>query len=453
MVAENIVTFNLEGSLWFAFKVFTIDNRASLKSLSQRTSASSITKCLKSLNAFLKSGLEFNISSSLPGVLPVPVLALTRTPLLVESISGTTLDWTSVKFSLATLTKAFEIFGFNPTSSTRENLDPKLNRVSLFFNSSRLLKSFHDSGSQIKLYNELNKRDPSATVSTFEAFKGVPETSESHVDDLIVSMKTTDFEDQITPYLHRITNKTNVLFVNAPLGSLDSSIKRIWRADSGSVPNIFQAVTTYGLINSTNFDVKYTLPGKMFISAFPSSEKLKNFVRKQELYYPGDILVPSLIKDLIDIPLINAQYCPFKDLFKLQVERLVVDACLNPLGQLLSFDVQALRDTTALNKVIETIIDEAVIAIKASPWFKAVVNSDKTAISVIDRQRLFAIVKQSAKQYGYGSSDMLPDFATNYIVRNSKSRHHAAPVNNLLRNLLISKRRSQQEQNEIPIVK
>ncbi|KAG7813476.1 hypothetical protein KL921_001022 [Ogataea angusta] len=325
--------------------------------------------------------------------------------------------------------------------------------VQLLFSNSRLFRRFIEAGSTIKYTNSLTPGNPVAKEFQFKALERLPETPSSNVDDLIVCMSTLKLEEQILPYVSRISNDSNILFVNPPLGSIQATLDRLWPRSSEMRPNVFQAVTTHVLSGPSSFDVNHIKAGKLLISAYPSKQSLESFVSSQSTFFPADTVVPSVVKGLLNNRILQATYCPLKDVYQVQVEGTVVDCCLNALGQVLNFDLGSLGYTNSVERIVSDIVDECIQVLQSTRHYRVLHRYDPSMTRLLKKERLMMLVKELAEQHGFNHQQSIPSYATSYIVNSAKQQRQATPVNSLLNNLLISKRELEHREAELPFVK
>ncbi|KAG7741891.1 hypothetical protein KL923_001146 [Ogataea haglerorum] len=338
-------------------------------------------------------------------------------------------------------------------AQAKRTLDPQEFNVQLLFNSSRLFRRFTEAGSRIKYMNKMTPGNPTAKELQFKALEKLPDTPGVNIDDLIVCMSTLKLDEQILPYASRISKDTNVLFVNPPLGAIQATLDHLWPRSSDLRPNVFQAVTTHVLSGSSNFGVNHIKAGKLLISAYPSKQSFESFVSAQSTFFPADTVVPSIVKGLLNNRILQATYCPLKDVYQVQIEAMVADCCLNALGQLLNFDLGLLGFTESVERIVSDIVDECIQVLQSTSQYHLLHGYDPSMTRLLKKERLMVLVKELAEQHGFNHQQSIPGYATSYIVNSAKQQRQATPINSLLNNLLISKRQLEHRQTELPFVK
>ncbi|KAG7884217.1 hypothetical protein KL938_002089 [Ogataea parapolymorpha] len=338
-------------------------------------------------------------------------------------------------------------------AQAKQTLNPQAFNVQLLFNNSRLFRRFTEAGSTIKYINKMTPGNPVAKELQFKAFENLPDTPGLNIDDLIVCMNTLKLEEQILPYASRISKDTNILFVNPPLGAIQAALDHLWPRSSDARPNVFQAVTTHVLSSSSNFDVNHIKAGKLLISAYPSKQSFESFASSQSTFFPADTVVPSVVKGLLDNRILQATYCPLKDVYQVQVETTVADCCLNALGQLLNFDLGSLGYTESVERIVSDIVDECIQVLQSTSHYRVLHRYDPSMTRLLKKERLMVLIKELFEQHGFNHQQSIPGYATSYIVNSARQQRQATPVNSMLNNLLISKRELEHRESELPFVK
>ncbi|KAG7892986.1 hypothetical protein KL936_001160 [Ogataea polymorpha] len=338
-------------------------------------------------------------------------------------------------------------------AQAKRTLSPQEFDVQLLFNNSRLFRRFTEAGSTIKYTNKMTPGNPVANELRFKAYEKLPETPGFSIDDLIVSMNTLRLEEQILPYASWISKDTNLLFINPPLGAIQAALDHLWPRSSETRPNVFQAVSTHILSSSSNFDVNHIKAGKLLISAYPSKRSFASFASSQSTFFPADTVVPSVVKGLLDNRILQATYCPLKDVYQVQIETAVADCCLNALGQILNFDLGSLGYTESVERIVSDIVDECIQVLQTTSHYRVLHRYDPSMTRLLKKERLMVLIKELVEQHGFNHQQSVPGYATSYIVNSAKQHRQSTPVNSMLNNLLIAKRELEHQENELPFVK
>ncbi|CCG21992.1 hypothetical protein CORT_0B02770 [Candida orthopsilosis Co 90-125] len=141
------------------------------------------------------------------------------------------------------------------------------------------------------------------------------------IDNLIITTKCFQTEAALQPYIENLSSQSNVLILQNGMGMPDFLIKRFW-ANGSNCPKFFEAITTHGVYVDENGLVNHASKGTLQISdKNGTSEKM----------------MPETIQAILDTPSLNAGYVGYHDFILLQMQKLVINCCINPLTAI--FDV------------------------------------------------------------------------------------------------------------------
>ncbi|OWB77690.1 hypothetical protein B5S32_g1864 [[Candida] boidinii] len=298
-------------------------------------------------------------------------------------------------------------------------IDKSKTSLALLFNDETTLKDYIIGGSTVSYENRMSKRNSLIKTTNFKAsiypvrnkFQnniGSVSNSNPHIDNLIITNRSCQNSNILNIYKRNISENTNILFVNPGLGVIDTVLKESWGSNSSLYPNVFQGVSNHIIESGKNFKVRHYKAGNIKISAYPSgSESYLQFMKLQESYFPNDTDVPEMVSDLIDSPMLNALYTPFKDVLGAQIEKLIIDACIIPLVILLNCGYKDISISFHAGNTISRVLDECIYVLSSVPYVKQLRQVDPSTNLIFDKQRLFDMVLQTARQYDRCTSSIV----------------------------------------------
>lgn len=298
-------------------------------------------------------------------------------------------------------------------------IDKSKTSLALLFNDETTLKDYIIGGSTVSYENRMSKRNPLIKTNNFKAsiypvrnkFQnniGSVSNNNPHIDNLIITNRSCQNSNILNIYKRNISENTNILFVNPGLGVIDTVLKESWGSNSSLYPNVFQGVSNHIIESGKNFKVRHYKAGNIKISAYPSrSESYLQLMKLQESYFPNDTDVPEMVTDLIDSPMLNALYTPFKDVLGAQIEKLIIDACIIPLVILLNCGYKDISISSHTGNTISRVLDECIYVLSSVPYVKQLRQVDPSTNLIFDKQRLFDMVLQTARQYDRCTSSIV----------------------------------------------
>ena len=169
-------------------------------------------------------------------------------------------------------------------------------------------------------------RSPDDVQRAKESFVEVPtekvkDLQGRRIDNLIITTKCFQTEAALQPYIENLSSQSNILILQNGMGMPDFLVKRFW-ANGSNCPRFFEAITTHGVYVDENGLVNHASKGTLQISG-------NNGIAKNEL--------PDMIQAILEAPSLNAEFVEYHDFILLQMQKLVINCCINPLTAI--FDV------------------------------------------------------------------------------------------------------------------
>ncbi|ODV67975.1 2-dehydropantoate 2-reductase [Hyphopichia burtonii NRRL Y-1933] len=269
--------------------------------------------------------------------------------------------------------------------------------------------------------------------------EGIP----SHIDNLIVATKTYLTEAALRPYIGNLSSNSNVLFLQNGMGVADDLRRKFWPS-SINRPNFFQIISTHGAYKALPNVVHHVGLGKLSIGYIP---KHRHSLQSDELKLDGNLKnSPKIIELLTESKNLNASYIKHNPLLLVQMEKLVVNACINPLSAVLDCLNGDLLYGNKTFELMKKVVQEAVDCFKAEYSF---IKFDPQSSSFLDVGRLLNTVLDVCKLTASNSSSMREDvrhlnrteidWINGYIVKLGTRHRIPTPVNRLLISMVNNK--------------
>ena len=314
---------------------------------------------------------------------------------------------------------------------------PKQIQPVLLFRNQQRLNQFRNEGSKIKVVRRKDANVVGSEVQ-LESDRQPPskDGKKLPIDNLILSTKTHNTIMALDPYVLHLNSNSNILILQNGMGMAQRLTEQFWPVLKDR-PRIFQAVSTHGAYKSAPNVIQYAAPGKLSIAYIPS---------RDEPALTEKIELPEAFKFIVLTESLNAKYMDYEELLLIQMEKLVANACVNPMTAILDcFNGQLLHGTNVI-PIFKRIIKEAIDVfeteypeLKRIPLASTVLNRDRLLDSVL------AILKSTAQNSSSMREDvrhLAPteiDWINGYIVYLGKTHRIPTPTNTMMLDLVKSK--------------
>lgn len=256
----------------------------------------------------------------------------------------------------------------------------------------------------------------------------------AHIENLIVATKTHATETALEPYLKNISSSTNLLLLQNGMGMPEYLTRKFW--PSGNRPQIFQAISTHGAYKSSQNVVQHTVNGSLVIAEQPEITQ----------HTTTTIPLNPLVDAIVSTPELNASHVNYSDFLLAQIDKLIANACINPLLAIYDCFNGDLLLSTHLLPILKQIVNEARAVFLAE--YK-VLNENPQAAASLDTERMLAHVVRMFELTAANSSSMREDirnlntteidWINGFLVRVGKQHGINTPANLMLVNMVKSK--------------
>lgn len=259
----------------------------------------------------------------------------------------------------------------------------------LLFKSKQRLGLYLSAGSKITLVRPHNE----SVETTAQTIKGelapLPSVN-GPIENLVISTKSHSTVTALGPYIPFLNETLNVLILQNGMGMAEKLKSTFW-AYSGNMPSIYEAISTHGAYKLTPNQVNHVGMGKLTIAP--------KFTKNSE--------TPEMIQDLLKSSGLNASYVSLNAMLITQMEKLVVNACINPLTALLDCFNGDLLYGAQVIPMMKKVTKEAVQCFQAE--FGAQIEDIDGARMRLDPDRLINTVLEVCKATSQNSSSMRED--------------------------------------------
>ncbi|CCK68135.1 Cbs2p KNAG_0A04630 [Huiozyma naganishii CBS 8797] len=276
---------------------------------------------------------------------------------------------------------------------------PAIPNIIVLLNDSAKLQRFLDGDSKITMRND--PRVQRQFMAAAEPPMYVSGKASAIENMIVVEQNKRSLLSNITRYTNSLTNQSNVLLVNPPMGSVESILETIWPQEMER-PNLFMGLTermqnaVVSRVPQKEFDFNLRSPHKrlkMFISPIPRGlynyEESKKDLLKLEKETP-------LLCSLVDLPSFDISLLSYGDVMFLRLDTLIVETCIESLAAL--YDCKYRKELLLLEKpkiLFKLLIKEQLrIIVNAYPFLKHLPNYPV----VMDEHRLYHLVIEDLEE-------------------------------------------------------
>lgn len=263
----------------------------------------------------------------------------------------------------------------------------------LLFKSKQRLDLYLQEGSKITVVRPDSGTMDTSVAKIDGALAPNPERNHERIENLVVSTKTYATVHALSPYVPYLDENSNLLILQNGMGMVDTLKRKFWQ-DSQNIPAFYEAISSHGAFKLTPNVVNHVGYGKLTIA--PA------FGNKTALEEP-----PLMVQALLDCDKLNVSYVSQDEMLLTQMEKLVVNACINPLSALLDCFNGDLMLGVQVVPIMKRVIQEAVGCFRAE--FDTQLSAISGSSTVLDPDHLLNTVLEVCKATSQNSSSMRED--------------------------------------------
>lgn len=261
--------------------------------------------------------------------------------------------------------------------------------ITLLFHRKSLVQDFKKAGETIEIItNGISNKQSGFDYEVIGAES--PEERPSPIHNLILATKATHTLPALSSIKHRLTPQSTILLAQNGF-STTSHFHSLFPAPS-SQPSFLTSVVFHGIYSAAPFTSIHA--GVGFLHLAPTSISAASPDRFQ-----------YLLSTVLTLPAVNAIEATPRELLIIQLEKLAVNAIINPLTAIFRIHNGELYDYPALEPLIRSVIGETSAVILALPELRDEGRVTRERFGV---QALWGLVREKAL-LGKGKSSMLQD--------------------------------------------
>ncbi|KAL8896480.1 MAG: hypothetical protein Q9192_003073 [Flavoplaca navasiana] len=339
--------------------------------------------------------------------------------------------------------------------------------ITLLLYNQKQLSAWHEQGRSIKLtthglldtklgFEVESVRQPDSTTeypSTADVspqLSGPPDADIIH--NLVLSVKAYHTVNALKQVAHRLRPESSILFLQNGMGIIEEVNEQIF-PNPEQRPQYLLGIISHGVYSVGPFSIVHAGAGTIAMAIIPRNiEEIKPASAPSALY---------LLRTLTRSPVLAAVGFSPTDLLQLQLEKLAVNAIINPLTALYNCVNGGLLRQPSVSRVMRLLLAEISLVIKSLPELEGVPN-----LSVrFDIRRLEGEVIGIATKTAVNRSSTLEDvrrggptemeYLTGYIVRRGEQVGLQCVMNYMMKHLVLAKEKMRRDRRQrlLPIDK
>ncbi|KAL8862300.1 MAG: hypothetical protein Q9178_001309 [Gyalolechia marmorata] len=329
--------------------------------------------------------------------------------------------------------------------------------ITLLLHSKKRLSDWYEQGQSVKLtthglldtklgFDVESIRRPAATTNSPSTddipllLPDSPNSSEAGIiHNLIISVKAFNTVDALKRVAHRLRRESSILFFQNGMGIIEE-VNDLVFPDPAQRPQYMLGVTSHGVYRAYRekpFTIVHAGAGTIALAIIPRNiEEIKPIFAPSALY---------LLRTLTRSPVLAAVGFSPTDLFQLQLEKLAVNAIINPLTALFDCLNGDLLHRPSISRIIRLLLAEISLVIKSLPELQGVPNVNTR----FDIRRLEVQVISTAGRTAANRSSTLQDmdrgnrteieYITGYIVRRGEAVGIQCVMNFMIKHMVLAK--------------
>jgi 2-dehydropantoate 2-reductase len=216
-------------------------------------------------------------------------------------------------------------------------------------------------------------------------------SSDAPISNLIVATKATGTVEALKQISHRLNSSSTILFTQNGIGTIDGATSQVFK-DVHTRPSYLTCVVSHALYSTGTFSSVYAGLGTISIGCV------------HETPYSNP---QYLIEKIVSVPILAATEYPQTELLYLQLEKLVMNAMINPLTAILDCKNGELFCKGPVMKVMRLLLQEAVQVLQSLPEIRD--STEPEIQGCFSIQKLGQKVVDIAQKTAENTSSMLQD--------------------------------------------
>lgn len=252
------------------------------------------------------------------------------------------------------------------------------------------------------------------------------------IHNLILTVKGTQTVKALRSVSHRLRASSTILFLQNGMGQISAVNENVF-PDPLDRPTYMLGIISHGLYLQDDFIANHAGFGTTSLGIwrdfekFPPPPKPISIEATVTAPQPSEALWPItaryLLRTLTRTSVLCAAHFPEIDIMQLQLEKLVMNAIVNPLTALLDIFNGSLLKNVYYTAVIRLLLAEMSMVIRSLPELRGVPNVDQRFSAARLERIVFDVIKNTAKNSSSMRQDVRYnketelDFINGYIVK------------------------------------
>jgi 2-dehydropantoate 2-reductase len=263
-------------------------------------------------------------------------------------------------------------------------------------------------------------------------------SSDRPIQQLIVSVLASQTNRALVPVKDRLGPGSSILFLQNGIGSADEAARKLF-PDPATRPTFMLGIVAAGAWTMEPFVVRHTAVGKLPIGVVPRSlSKVRD----------GPESISASARQLLDTlaaaTVLQTEEIDYKELLQRQLEKLVINAIVNPLTGILD-QPNAVVQRPTLASLIAAMVAELSNIIQAMPELKDVPGAQDRFSPErlqVHAAKIFDAVKantsSTAQHLRLGKKTEI-EYINGYLVRRAEELGVLCPLTSAMRQLVLTK--------------
>jgi 2-dehydropantoate 2-reductase len=278
-----------------------------------------------------------------------------------------------------------------------------------------------------------------------------PSEEQQPIDNLIVTTKSPFALSALEAVKHRLRPESTVCFMQNGMGVIEQVDQHVF-PDPLTRPNYIQAIVTHGLNNPVHDDPFFAVHaghGTIAMAALPRA-RTPNDTKASVPFAPSS---RYLLRTLTGLPVLAAVGFPPVDFLQQQLEKLAINAVINPLTVMLDAPNGSILYNFAITRTMRLLLAEISLVIRSLPELRHLPNTQDR----FSPERLETLVVSIADKTRHNVSSMLADvragrqtearYINGYIIRRAEEMGMQCVCNYMMMQLVEGKANMIQREN------
>lgn len=279
--------------------------------------------------------------------------------------------------------------------------------TTLLLHRASLLDAWKDAGNTIEIVTDgLSNRDGTYDVEVISPLEHAAGLPDSIIENLIVATKTIHTVDALSSIKHMLGPASTILFAQNGMGTVEEVSKTVFPV-LATRPRYLAGITSHGVYTQGPFSSIHAGKGAFNIGDVDAEYHGTSYITQQ----------------ILQASILTAKEVSSSELRLLQLEKLVVNAMMNPLTVIFNRRNGELFSSPSISRLMSLLLSEASHVIRSLPELQ----NDPTTLDRFSMARLHGVVLHVAEITAKNTSSMLQDvragrpteidYINGYVVR------------------------------------